>query len=156
MSRIRTGWGIRVSRPALGDLDAGWLAVVCPGAGCGRGTVALPDTGDTVLVVLPRGEAASGLVLGSLLGANEPPDRAGVEDGCVRRWSLITGGGQSVVVDDAARSVRLADSSGSYLELGPDGTTMHAVTDLLLEAPGRAMTIRAASVDFVHASGDPA
>src|SRR5690606_4573565 len=31
---------VRVSLPALGDVDAGWLAVLCPGAGPDRGIVA--------------------------------------------------------------------------------------------------------------------
>jgi phage baseplate assembly protein gpV len=141
---------VRVSLPALGDLDAGWLAVVCPGAGQGRGIVALPDVDDTVLVVLPHGEPASGLVLGSLYGAITPPD-AGVDGGRVRRWSLLTAQGQSIVVDDAGKKLRMGNDAGSFLELTPQRLTLHAETDLLIEAPGQALTIRARSVDFGHA-----
>lgn len=141
---------VRLTLPAYGDLDAGWLGVLCPGAGRGKGLVALPDPDDTVLVVLPGGEPASGIVLGSLFGAVEPYD-AGVDDGKARRWSLRTAGGQSIVVDDVQRSLRLGTEGGSWLELTPDLATLHAASDLVISAPGRAMVIRARSVDFLHA-----
>lgn len=140
----------RVTLPAYGDLDAGWLAVLSPGAGRGKGIVALPDPEDTVLVALPGGEPASGIVLGSLFGAVEPYD-AGIADGRARRWSVRTSGGQTIVVDDVARSLRVATDAGSFLEMTPDLTTLHAATDLVLSAPGRAMVVRARSVDFLHA-----
>jgi phage protein D/phage baseplate assembly protein gpV len=141
---------VRVRLPALGDLDAGWLAVVCPGAGSGRGIVALPDVDDTVLVVLPHGEPASGLVVGSLYGTIMPPD-TGVDSGRIRRWSLLTAQGQSMVVDDAGKRLRLGNEVGSFVELTPDLLTVHAATDLLIEAPGRSLTVRARTVDFGHA-----
>ncbi|MFJ6194630.1 phage baseplate assembly protein V [Micromonospora sp. NPDC092111] len=141
---------VRVTLPAYGDLDAGWLAVLCPGAGRDKGIVALPDPDDTVLVALPGGEPASGVVLGSLFGT-VPPYDAGIADGRSGRWSVRTGSGQTIVVDDAARTVRLATDGGSFLELSPELTTLHAATDLVLSAPGRAMVVRARSVDFLHA-----
>ncbi|MDG4810333.1 phage baseplate assembly protein V [Micromonospora sp. WMMD1120] len=141
---------VRLTLPAYGDLDAGWLAVLCPGAGRGKGLVALPDPDDTVLVALPGGEPAAGVVLGSLFGAVEPYD-AGIDDGRARRWTMRTSGGQSIVVDDARRSLRLATEGGSFLELTPDLATLHAASDLVLSAPGRALVVRARSVDFLHA-----
>ncbi|MGK5444169.1 phage baseplate assembly protein V, partial [Micromonospora sp. URMC 105] len=141
---------VRLSLPAYGDLDAGWLAVLCPGAGAGKGIVALPDPDDTVLVALPGGEPVSGIVLGSLFGGVEPYD-AGIADGRSGRWSVRTGSGQTIVVDDAARSLRLCTDTGSFLELTPELATLHAATDLVLSAPGKAMVVRARSVDFLHA-----
>jgi phage protein D/phage baseplate assembly protein gpV len=141
---------VRVSLPALGDVDVGWLAVLCPGAGPGRGVVALPDRDDTVLVALPHQSPADGVVLGSLYGTTKPPD-PGVVGGAVRRWSLHTARGQAIVVDDEERLVRVTNHGGSYLELAPGAVRLHAATDLLIDAPGQAMTIRAASVDFEHA-----
>jgi uncharacterized protein involved in type VI secretion and phage assembly len=142
---------VRVSLPAHGDPDIGWLAVLCLGAGAGRGLVLLPDVGDPVLVALPHGFNGEGIVLGSLYGAESPPD-SGVEGESVRRWSLHTADGQSIVVDDAAHSIRLADRGGSLVELTPDLVRLHANTDLTIEAPGHAVTVRAATVDFVQAS----
>ncbi|MFI7426319.1 phage baseplate assembly protein V [Micromonospora sp. NPDC049836] len=140
----------RVTLPAYGDLDAGWLAVVCPGAGRGRGIVALPDPDDTVLVALPGGEPAAGVVLGSLFGTIEPYD-AGIVAGRSRRWSMRTGTGQSIVIDDDGRTLRMATDEGSFVELRPGLTTVHAAGDLVLSAPGRAMVVRARTVDFQHA-----
>ncbi len=114
--------------------------------------MALPDVDDTVLVLLPHGEPAAGLVLGSLYGVINPPDQAGVADGRVGRWSLITADGQSIVVDNAGRKLRMENQVGSYVELTPDRMTLHGATDLVIEAPGKAMKVRAATIDFEHAT----
>jgi phage baseplate assembly protein gpV len=140
-----------VSLPAFGDIDAGWLGVVCPGAGRGKGLVALPDVGDTVAVALPHADPGAGLVLGSLYGAVEPPD-PGVDGNSVRRWSLRTADGQSVVIDDGAHALRLENRDGSLVELAPDAVRIKAKTDLVLDASGHAVTIRGRSVDFEHAT----
>ncbi|MGI5240978.1 phage baseplate assembly protein V [Dactylosporangium sp. CA-139066] len=141
---------VRVALGAHGGLDLGWLAVLVPGAGAGRGLVVLPDVGDPVLVALPHEATGDAVVLGGLYGATKAPDGAGVAGKSVRRWSMRTSGGQSVVVDDDRRSLRLQNAAGSYVELTPDLLRLHAETDLLLEAPGKGITVRAASVDFDH------
>jgi phage protein D/phage baseplate assembly protein gpV len=140
---------VRVALPAWGNLDAGWLGVICPGAGRGKGIVALPDVDDLVAVALPHADPAAGLVLGSLFGTLAPPD-PGVDGAATRRFTLHTADGQSVVIDDAAHSLRLADRTGSFVELAPGAVRLHAQTDLVVEAPGHALTIRAATVDFEH------
>ncbi len=141
---------VRISLPGLGDLDVGWLGVLCPGAGAGRGLVVLPDVGDLVVVALPHSSPVDGVVLGAVYGTTEPPD-AGTTGGSVRRWSLRTADGQSIVVDDGAHSVRVENHSGSYVELAPDVVRLHATSALVIDAPGHGLTIRAASVDFEHA-----
>jgi phage baseplate assembly protein gpV len=138
-----------VALPAWGNVDAGWLGVVCPGAGRGKGIVALPDVGDLVAVALPHADPAAGLVLGSLFGTLSPPD-PGVDGAATRRFTVHTADGQSVVIDDAAHSLRLADRTGSFVELAPGAVRLHAKTDLVVEAPGHGLTIRAATVDFVQ------
>jgi phage protein D/phage baseplate assembly protein gpV len=142
---------VRVALPALGDLDAGWLGVVCPGAGRGKGLVALPDVDDTVAVALPHADPTTGLVLGSLYGTVRPPD-PGISGDAVRRWSLRTADGQSIVLDDDAHLLRLENHDGSHLELAPDAVRIQAKTDLVIDAAGHAITIRASSVEFEHAS----
>lgn len=141
---------VQVSLPTLGDLDVGWLPVLHPGAGPDRGLVILPDVGDTVVVALPYRTPAHGLVLGSVYGTVRPPD-PGVEGDAVRRWSLRTRQGQSVVVDDAEQLIRVQSRNGSHIELGPDRMRLHATTDLVIEAPGQGITVRARSVDFERA-----
>jgi phage baseplate assembly protein gpV/phage protein D len=142
---------VRVVLPAFGDIDVGWLGVVCPGAGRGRGLVALPDSGDTVVVALPHGDPAAAVVLGSLYGAIDPPD-PGVDGDAVRRWSLHSADGQSVVIDDAKHSVRLENRDGSFIQLAPDEVRVKAETDLVLDAAGHGITIRGDRVDFEHAA----
>lgn len=141
---------VRVALPAFGDPDIGWLGVVCPGAGRGKGLVALPDVGDTVAVAVPHARSDAALVLGSLYGALTPPD-PGVDGGSVRRWSVRTADGQQLVLDDGAHSVHLENRDGSAVDLAPDGVRITAKTDLTIDAAGHAVTIRARSVDFEHA-----
>jgi phage protein D/phage baseplate assembly protein gpV len=142
---------VRVDLPAYGGLDAGWLGVVFPGAGKGKGIIALPDPHDTVLVVLPGGEPAAGIVIGSLYGAVEPYD-AGIDGSKSKRWSMRTANGQAFVIDDEGGKMRLQNKTGSFVELTPDLMTVHAATDLVVEAPGKALRIRANTVDFQKAS----
>ncbi|GAA2358917.1 hypothetical protein Cme02nite_35200 [Catellatospora methionotrophica] len=138
---------VRVVLPGHGDLDLGWLPVLCPGAGPGKGIVALPDPDDLVVLALPHEDPAEAIVLGAVFGAQSPPD-SGVSGGRVRRWSLHSPGGQQVIVDDTDKSIKLANADGSTLELAPGKVRLLARTDLVIEAPGHRMTIRAANVDF--------
>jgi len=141
---------VQVSLPAHANADVGWLGVVFPGAGRGKGLVALPDVDDTVLVALPHGSPVGGLVLGALYGAIEPPD-PGVDGGNVKRWNLHTADGQTITVDDAEHRIRVSDKTGSRIELAPDMVMLHAATDLTIQAPGKALTVRAKTIDFAHA-----
>jgi hypothetical protein len=56
--------------------------------------------------------------------------------------------GQLIRLDDSDRSLRLENSEGSFVELLPDKVRIHAATDLEIEAPGNAIVIRGAKVDF--------
>jgi phage baseplate assembly protein gpV len=138
---------IRVSLPVYGDVETEWLHVLCVGAGEDKGLVALPDVGDHVLVLSSRDAPGQGVVLGGLYGMRGPPD-SGVEEGAVRRYTLLTRGGHRVQLDDAQQVIRLQDSTGSYVELSPEKVHLCAAVDLEIEAPGQAVTIRGQSIDF--------
>ncbi|GHF45123.1 phage baseplate assembly protein V [Deinococcus metalli] len=141
---------VRVTLPAQGDLESGWLHVLSLAAGPDRGLMALPDVGDTVLVLLPAGDGSSGVVLGGLYGPSGMPD-SGVESGATRRYTLRTAAGQQVVLDAAAGLLRLEDGRGSVVELTPDGLRVHAATRLVLEAPGQEVLIRGQRINFERA-----
>ncbi|GHJ42763.1 hypothetical protein Cs7R123_01050 [Catellatospora sp. TT07R-123] len=141
---------VRVVLPGHGDLDLGWLSVLCPGAGPNKGLVVLPDPGDLVVLALPREDPADAIVLGAVFGPQTPPD-TGVKGGSVKRWTLHSAGGQEVVVDDSDKSITLTNADGSRLELSPSTVRLLARTDLVIEAPGHKLSIRAASVDFERA-----
>lgn len=141
---------VRVKFPAYGDVESDWLGTATPGAGSDRGLVALPDVGDNVLVVFPHEDPATGIVIGGLYGTGGPPD-PGVAAAAVQRFTLRTAGGQHIALDDEHRKLRLEDVTGSSIELAPGGVKLHSAVDLTIEAPGRAIVIRAKSVDLKQA-----
>lgn len=141
---------VLVRLPAFADVETAWIAVVVPGAGAEKGVVALPDVDDTVVVLLAHGDPDDGVVLGGLYGLTAPPD-PGVDGGNVRRYTFGTPGGQRVVLDDVGGRVGIDNADGSRIELAPDRVLLHAAADLVIEAPGRNVTIRAKRIDFEDA-----
>jgi phage protein D/phage baseplate assembly protein gpV len=136
----------RVKLPALSDVESGWMPVVVAGAGSGKGLAALPESGDDVLVVFPDGDPARGIVLGGLYGTKRLPRGAGRKH--KRPFVLRTGGGQTLELAADSALARLSTSAGSIVEMAPGGMRVAAASDLIIEAPGRTITIRAAGVNF--------
>jgi uncharacterized protein involved in type VI secretion and phage assembly len=146
------GYGrVRVKLPTYNNVETDWMGVVTPGAGLGKGLLALPDVDDTVLVLFIDGDPAQGIVLGGLYGmlTREEWDW-GVEGSGVKRYTLRTPGGQRVRLDDAKQILRVENSDGSYIEMSPEKVRLHAQRDMDIEAPERTLTIRAKKVDFQH------
>lgn len=142
---------VRVLLPGYGGVETDWREVVTAGAGGGKGLVALPDVDDRVLLLLPHGDPAAAVVVGGLFG-DRAPIEAAVAGGAVRRWSMRTPAGQRVLLDDEVGSVAVANADGSSVVLGTDRVTVHAATDLVVEAPGHTMTLRADRIEMVQAS----
>jgi phage baseplate assembly protein gpV/phage protein D len=138
---------VQVSLPSYNNVETGWMGVLTPGAGTGKGLVSLPDVGDQVLVLFAHGDPAQGIILGGLCGQQVPLDW-GVEGGTIRRYTFATPGGQRVRLDDARNAIRLENSQGSYLELSPTKVTISAQGDLEIEAPGHTVVIRGQAIDF--------
>ncbi len=144
------GFGrVQVKLPTYQDIETDWMGVMTPGAGLGKGLLALPDVDDTVLVLFPHGDPAQGIVLGGLYGmwTREEWDW-GVEESAVKRYTLRTPGGQRVRLDDAKQVMRLENSDGSFIEMSPEKVSLHSQRDLEIEAPGRNVVIRADKIDF--------
>lgn len=141
---------VRVALPAFDDLETGWIGVASPGAGPGRGLVAVPDVGDRVVVLAPRHDPALGIVLGGLYGDEPPPD-AGVVADRVRRISVSTPEGIRVTLADDEDTLSLENGAGSRLDLGPEGISVHSEGELELAAPGQRVVIRGAKIDFERA-----
>jgi uncharacterized protein involved in type VI secretion and phage assembly len=141
------GYGrCRVTLPAFSGIESGWMPVLVPGAGKGKGMAALPEAGDEVLIVFPDGDPARGIVLGGLYGRQRVP--RGVARKRARPFVLRTGGGQSLELSAEGAYTRLSNSVGSLLELDHGRMRLAAATDLVIEAPGRTITIRGAAVNF--------
>jgi phage baseplate assembly protein V len=141
---------VRASLPAYAGVETEWMQVMSPGAGEGKGLMLLPDVGDQVLVLLVGGQPGQGLVLGGLYGMGGAPD-PGVEGNHVRRYTLRTPGGHLLRLDDEDTTVRLEDSTGSYVELSQERVVVHAEVDLVIEAPGRQVVVRGQAIDFQRA-----
>jgi uncharacterized protein involved in type VI secretion and phage assembly len=136
---------VRVKLPLLGDLESAWMPVVIPGAGLEKGLAVLPEVDDEVLIVFPQGDPAYGIVLGGLYGTRKAP---GLVDSGTRPFAFRTGNGQSITLDAEKGLARIETSGGDVLELGPDGAKIHATRDLVIEAPGRKLTVRANAIEF--------
>ena len=139
---------VQVSLPTYGDVETDWMGVVIAGAGKGKGMISLPDVNDHVLVLFTNEDPAQGLVVGGLYGAGGAPDEGGVEGNAVRRYLMLTPGGQKLELDDTRKSARLQNSDGSFIEMTPDKVVLHANRDLHLEAPGKSVYIRGDQVHF--------
>jgi phage protein D/phage baseplate assembly protein gpV len=132
------------------DLETDWMGVLSPGAGGKKGFIMIPDVGDQVLVLFSHEDPAQGVVLGGLFGVNVPPD-AGVEGGAVRRFSLVTPGGQRIRLDDGRDEIHIEDKTGSYMKFSPDQFFIHSKVGLTMEAPGQPIVIQGKSIDFKEA-----
>jgi uncharacterized protein involved in type VI secretion and phage assembly len=136
----------RVALPTMGDVETGWMQVLTAGAGAGRGLTALPHTDDDVLIICPDGDPARGVVLGGLYGTRKlPRDSAGASP---RGVMVRSGNGQALELSGKGGTARLLNRGGSLVELAPDRMRLAAACDLLIEAPGRRVTIRAADIHF--------
>jgi uncharacterized protein involved in type VI secretion and phage assembly len=122
-------------------VNSGWLQTLVPGAGSGKGLVALPEVHDEVLVVLPDGDLTRGFVLGGLFGRQRLP--RGVIVHRARPFVLRTADGQTLELGGDPSIARLSTRNGSLVELTDKAMRVAAATDLVIEAPGRTLTIRA-------------
>lgn len=138
---------VRVSLPSFENVNTDWINVVTIGAGASKGLMIQPDVNDDVLVLLAHEDPAQAVVVGGLYGANGTPD-AGIEEGAVRRYTLLTPGNQRVTLDDSGQVIRLENSDGSFVELSPQKVSIHAARNLEIEAPGKAIVIRGNTIDF--------
>jgi phage protein D/phage baseplate assembly protein gpV len=136
----------RAKLPLMGDLETDWMPVVAASAGKDKGFAVMPENGDNVLILFPDGNPAYGIVLGGLYGESEAPGLA--HTGSARPFVFRTANGQAFTLDSANALARIETSGGDKFELGPKGTKLHATRDLIIEAPGRTVTIRAKAVAF--------
>lgn len=138
---------VRVSLPTFDDVTTSWVHVVSAGAGSGKGLVMLPDVGDEVLVLVSDDDLAQAVIVGGLYGGHGAPD-TGIDGGSVKRYTLLTPGGQRVTLDDARGAIRLETRDGSFVEMTPERVHIHAAVDLEIEAPGKAIVVRGNTIDF--------
>lgn len=141
---------VKAKLPTYNNVETDWMRVLTTAAGAGKGLVALPDVGDSVLLLFAATDPGAGIVLGGLfteaIGA-----QSGVEHGAVRRYTLVTRDGQRICLDDSQHSLRLEDKQGSVIEMAPQAVRVHAAAQLEIEAPGHPVIIRGQTIDFERA-----
>ncbi len=138
---------VSVQLPGYQKIESGWMRVLLPAAGKKKGFIALPDEGDEVLVLLPNGDPASGVVLGGLFGTDDVPD-TGISSKRVKRQCWRSPQGHYIEIDDAKDQITLTHSNDSMIRLGKNKLTISSATPLEITASGQSITITAASVDF--------
>lgn len=138
---------VQVMLAAYGDAVSTWMLVMQLGAGADKGLVALPEVGDHVVVGLPDGDPSRGLVLGGVYRCGDLPgaERRGDSH---RPYTLTTRGGQRIRLNDVDGSIRLEIADGSFLALTREGVVVHAAGELVLEACGERLTLRADTIDL--------
>lgn len=141
---------VRVRLLAYGGIETDWLRVMAAGAGANKGWVITPSITDRVLVLLADGDPARAVVLGGLFSDDGAHD-AGVQSDRVERLTLRTPSGHQLVFDEAGQSIELVNADGTRLHLSAEQVTLHSKRDLVLEAPGNNMTLRAKRIDFEQA-----
>jgi phage protein D/phage baseplate assembly protein gpV len=135
---------IKVKYPALANAESDWLQIVAAGAGGNKGLVAVPAIDDKVLVLTLCDDPSHGIVLGALYGTSGMPKR---KETSFSGYAFFSPQGHVIEMnDDDALSIRA--KGGSYIELGSKRTMVHSESDIVMEAQGKTITIRADRVDF--------
>ncbi|EAR21761.1 phage baseplate assembly protein V [Nitrococcus mobilis] len=141
---------VQVNLDSYGDAVSTWMMVMQLGAGAGKGLVALPEVGDQVVVALPDGDPSRGIVLGGVYRLDGPPrDPKAVRKRAAHRpYTFTTRGGQRIRLNDADGSIRMEIAEGSFLALSREGVVLHAAGELVLEAQGERLILRADTIDL--------
>jgi phage baseplate assembly protein V len=118
---------LKVSLPAF-EQEV-WARRATLAAGERRGTWFVPDAGDEVLVAFEGGDARRPFVLGSFWDSSQRPPETNPERTLVR-----TKHGTTIVLDDGAGAVEIADSNGNSVKLAPSGVTVTAAARVKVSA----------------------
>ena len=137
---------VKAQLVAYGELESGWMPVLAIGAGANKGLSVLPEIGDDVLVLLPDGDAARGIVLGGLYGARKPPGHR--PSSGARTFTMRTPAGQVLTLDGVQSIARIETGAGDFLEMTPHGSKLSVTRDLTIEAVGHTITFRGAHINF--------
>ncbi len=132
---------------ARDPIETDWLSVVADGAGADKGIIALPEVGDTVLVLIVQAFPGQGVVIGGVYSTGSLPDN-GIVNGRRQRYTFRTSGGQLIQLDDSAGRLRLQNRDGSLLEMSPGSVRLIAGADLEIAAPGHQIRIVGRQIDF--------
>ena len=160
--RIRLPW----SPDTGGSNYEAWARLATMMAGDDRGSWFVPDIDDEVLVVFEAGDVRRPYVVGALWnGQDAPPQqmdagnnvkklrsRSGVtitidDSAGSELLKLETPGGQKVTLEDAGRSIEVADSGGNVVKLEPSGISITSPAKVKVEASSVEVSAAMVKVD---------
>jgi phage baseplate assembly protein V len=118
---------VRVSLPAFGEEV--WARRATLAAGDRRGSWFVPDAGDEVLVAFESGDPRRAIVVGALWNATQRPPESNPE-----RTVLRTKHGTTIVFDDGAGAVEVADTNGNSVTLASNGITVTCAAKVTVSA----------------------
>jgi phage baseplate assembly protein V len=118
---------LEVRVPAFGEEV--WARRATLAAGSRRGTWFVPAAGDEVLVAFESGDARKPIVVGALWNAKQRPPENDPE-----RTLIRTKHGVTIVLDDGAGCVEVADENGNSVKLEPSGVTVTAAAKVKISA----------------------
>jgi phage protein D len=161
---------VRVKYPALDGATEGWWArLVIPGAGPGRGIVAVPLVGDEVLVAFEHGSEQHPYVIGSVYNGTAKPDVLATTDGTFAAHSdkdvkisaagvmTLTAGGDALLTTkpggDGAPGNASVVSKGDITLTGDTKLTASAGTDAAISATGQ-MKLAGGTKVAISATGE--
>lgn len=157
---------VQLELPALGDVDNHvWARLARPDAGKQRGFLFWPEVGDEVVVGFFAGDPRQPVVLGALHGSAKPPpadpqdandtraivSRAGTSitfDDKKNSLTIKTPKGSTIVVDDDAGTIQIADSNDNTITLGSGGIKLASAKDIELDASRGKVVIKGTAVDI--------
>lgn len=143
---------ILVELPLLnGDKNEVWARWVQPYAGNGAGSFFVPEAGDEVVLGFFNQDPGHPVVLGSLYSSKQlPPYELTAENdtkAIVSREklklefdeekkviTLLTPGGNNVMIDDDGKQIKLADEHGNEIVMDQDGIVLNSAGKIVLKA----------------------
>ncbi|RLA26176.1 MAG: Rhs element Vgr protein [Gammaproteobacteria bacterium] len=137
--------------------DSIWARLATPDAGNGRGFFSYPEIGDEVVVGFFNDDPRQAVILGSLYSSAQPPFEAWAElteDNFKKGFATRTGtkieftdeekpklrietaAANSILLDDDAESLEIADQHGNTIIMNADGITITSSQDFIIDASG--------------------
>lgn len=129
--------------------DGVWARVAALDAGDGFGTVFIPQTGQEVLVGFVDGASQHPVVLGSLYNGKQAPPIT-VDPGANAIRAIVTPGGHTLTLDDDTPTFTLTSGKGNSVVLDDSASSIV----LTHKDSGNALTVSADGIEFNAAQGD--
>jgi len=163
---------VLVQVPAIDPAGGGiWARLAQPQATSGAGFFFFPEVGDEVVLAFLDADPSGPLILGGLYSSVRPPsftpDEKNSSKAIVTRGqlkvdfdddkkilTLVTPGGNRLVLSDDDRSIVIADQNSNSIRLAADGITIASASNLTLKA-AQGITVQGATGPVtLKSSGD--